>query len=256
MNIKRTLIISTFAATVVLSASCSKDDYHPIYLVDAETETALEGDQLQLSIFSEGEKYLIRGGKGNYTISVADNGIADFRYDGDTLTFFPISGGTTQSVIADRSGNSCTLNVKVANPQNKFTVNNIRATVIGGSLTQDETKALKNKITEEGPVRTGGRIELTYTDEELASGDIKIYPDAEGSYRPGIFEQSRKYDENTGERRTQIDVTMAGGQKYVFTVAYLQLKRYLLYEDVTDQYKGTYPALEKALRIYEIEVEQ
>ena len=94
MSNKQTFILAAFSAAAISLASCSSDDYNPIYLVEAETQTALEGNQLQISIFNnEGEKYLIRGGKGNYTVSITDKSIADFRYDGDTLTYLPVSAG-------------------------------------------------------------------------------------------------------------------------------------------------------------------
>lgn len=259
MSNKQTFILAAFSAAAISLASCSSDDYNPIYLVEAETQTALEGNQLQISIFNnEGEKYLIRGGKGNYTVSITDKSIADFRYDGDTLTYLPVSAGTTESIIADRSGNSYQLSVNVGNPQSIFTVTGIDATVIGGELTQNQTQALQNEITQNSPVKIGGRFELTYADKELSSGDIKIYPEATGGYSVGIFEQSRKYNENTGAGQVCIEATMAGtsAQTYTFFVTYLQQKTYRFQKDVTNQYKGTYPALEEAYRIYELKVEQ
>ena len=94
MKIKQTIL----AATVALSAafglpSCGDDDVMPIYLTDAENNTELTSDNLTIDAFSEGEKFIIQGGKGNYSISVTDKSVITFHYDGE-----PVEDGATLSV--------------------------------------------------------------------------------------------------------------------------------------------------------------
>lgn len=253
MNIKQTFMLAASITAAAMFASCNKDDYSPIYLVEAETQATFEGNELSL-IFNKEKKFLIRGGKGNYTVSVADMNVLDFRYDGDTLTYRPESIGTTESTIADRSGNSYTLNVSVENPQAAYSITKIEAEAAGGDLTQAQTEELQNKIIQESPAKVGGRIQFTYSDENCTSGDIKIYPEATGGYQVGIFTQTRKYDENTGKEQLRIETTMAGeaGEKYTFVVSPQPMGRVRFEEVVTDRYKGSYPALTEARRIYHL----
>ena len=53
---------------LILSFMACKDDHGPIYLVSATDHQQITDDQLEISPFSKGEKFLIRGGDGNYTI--------------------------------------------------------------------------------------------------------------------------------------------------------------------------------------------
>ena len=110
---------------LILSFMACKDDHGPIYLVSATDHQQITDDQLEISPFSKGEKFLIRGGDGNYTIKNEKKEVVDYRYDGDTLTFIPVSIGETSTLIADRSGNSYTLTIVVNNPQNNYRVESI-----------------------------------------------------------------------------------------------------------------------------------
>lgn len=256
MNIKQILMSAILAAITIVSVSCGKNDYSPIYLVDADTQTPIEGNRLTLNIFSESNKYLIRGGKGNYTISVADRNVADFRYDGDTLVYLPVSAGTTESIIADRSGNSYVLNVNVGNPQSVYTIKKIEASIEGDDdLTLGDIKEMEASIIQESPAGEGGRFEFTYADENYSSGDIKIYPEATGSYQVGIFTASRKQDMDTEKEVLYIKAVMAGtNETYTFIVTFGSPEgNYIFQEEVTDRYKGEYPELTKAYRIYQLQ---
>ena len=73
---------------LILSFMACKDDHGPIYLVSATDHQQITDGQLEISPFSKGEKFLIRGGEGNYTIKNENKEIVDYRYDGDTLTSF------------------------------------------------------------------------------------------------------------------------------------------------------------------------
>ena len=123
---------------LILSFMACKDDHGPIYLVSATDHQQITDDQLEISPFSKGEKFLIRGGDGNYTIKNEKKEVVDYRYDGDTLTFIPVSIGETSTLIADRSGNSYTLTIVVNNPQNNYRVESISAEVEGDNLTKGE----------------------------------------------------------------------------------------------------------------------
>lgn len=255
MNIKQTLAATlTICAAVLSITSCSDNDYQPIYLLNAEDNTEITETNLNIDAFSEGEKFLIEGGKGNYTVSVTNKKVLDFRYDGDTLTLYPLSTGISEALIADRSGNSLMLNITVKNPQVELTVLNIDAEVQGDDLTQAETKELQKKISTEGVTGTRGRFVFTFSDKGHTEGDVKIYPETSGNYCVGIFNRMTKYDENTGDSYACIEIRMAGGanEEYTFNITESN-GQYIFYENVTSQYQGVYPALSVATRIYTLE---
>lgn len=194
-----------------------KDDHGPIYLVSATDHQQITDGQLEISPFSKGEKFLIRGGEGNYTIKNENKEIVDYRYDGDTLTFIPVSIGETSTLIADRSGNSYTLTILVNNPQSDYQVESISAEVEGDNLTKGEEAELLARIAEDAPVQSGGRLLFTYTDASLSYGDLKIFTNYTGSYQIGLFERTLKYTEDTGEPYQQIQAEMAGSTKRTYT---------------------------------------
>ena len=68
-----------------LITSC-KDKYSPIYLVSVADHAQITDGYLELNSFSTGDKYLIRGGNGNYLIKNENETVVDYRYDGDTLS--------------------------------------------------------------------------------------------------------------------------------------------------------------------------
>ena len=202
---------------LILSFMACKDDHGPIYLVSATDHQQITDGQLEISPFSKGEKFLIRGGEGNYTIKNENKEIVDYRYDGDTLTFIPVSIGETSTLIADRSGNSYTLTIVVNNPQSNYRVESISAEVEGNDLTKGEEAELLARIAEDAPVQSGGRLLFTYSDASLSYGDLKIFPNYTGSYQIGLFERTLKYTEDTGEPYQQIQAEMAGSTKRTYT---------------------------------------
>lgn len=187
---------------LILSFMACKDDHGPIYLVSATDHQQITDGQLEISPFSKGEKFLIRGGEGNYTIKNENKEIVDYRYDGDTLTFIPVSIGETSTLIADRSGNSYTLTILVNNPQSNYRVESISAEVEGDNLTKGEEAELLARIAEDAPVQSGGRLLFTYSDASLSYGDLKIFPNYTGSYQIGLFERTLKYTEDTAVNLT------------------------------------------------------
>ena len=208
-----------------------KDDHGPIYLVSATDHQQITDGQLEISPFSKGEKFLIRGGEGNYTIKNENKEIVDYRYDGDTLTFIPVSIGETSTLIADRSGNSYTLTIVVNNPQSNYRIESISAEVEGDNLTKGEEAELLARIAEDAPVQSGGRLLFTYSDASLSYGDLKIFPNYTGSYQIGLFERTLKYTEDTGEPYQQIQAEMAGSTKRTYT--------FMLFENETSSTQTT-----------------
>lgn len=258
---------------LILSFMACKDDHGPIYLVSATDHQQITDDQLEISPFSKGEKFLIRGGDGNYTIKNEKKEVVDYRYDGDTLTFIPVSIGETSTLIADRSGNSYTLTIVVNNPQNNYRVESISAEVEGDNLTKGEEEELLARIAEDAPVQSGGRLLFTYSDASLLYGDLKIFPNYTGSYQIGLFERTLKYTEDTGEPYQQIQVEMAGSTKKTYTFMLFEdetsstqttdntsstneegaaTTNCFIKEEVTAQYKGEFSGLTKAYRIYHL----
>lgn len=249
-----------------------KDDHGPIYLVSATDHQQITDDQLEISPFSKGEKFLIRGGDGNYTIKNEKKEVVDYRYDGDTLTFIPVSIGETSTLIADRSGNSYTLTIVVNNPQNNYRVESISAEAEGDNLTKGEEEELLARIAEDAPVQSGGRLLFTYSDASLTLGDLKIFPNHTGNYQVGIFKRSLKYTEDTGQLYQQFQVEMAGSTtNYTFMLFGNETSstqttdntsstneegaattNCFIKEEVTAQYKGEFSGLTKAYRIYHL----
>lgn len=257
---------------LILSFMACKDDHGPIYLVSATDHQQITDDQLEISPFSKGEKFLIRGGDGNYTIKNEKKEVVDYRYDGDTLTFIPVSIGETSTLIADRSGNSYTLTIVVNNPQNNYRVESISAEVEGNDLTKGEETELLARIAEDAPVQSGGRLLFTYSDASLTLGDLKIFPGNTGNYQIGIFKRTLKYTEDTGEPYLQFQVEMAGSTtNYTFMLFENETSstqttdntsstneegaattNCFIKEEVTAQYKGEFSGLTKAYRIYHL----
>ena len=257
---------------LILSFMACKDDHGPIYLVSATDHQQITDDQLEISPFSKGEKFLIRGGDGNYTIKNEKKEVVDYRYDGDTLTFIPISIEETSILIADRSGNSYTLTIVVNNPQNNYRVESISAEVEGDNLTKGEEAELLARIAEDAPVQSGGRLLFTYSDASLTLGDLKIFPGNTGNYQIGIFKRTLKYTEDTGEPYLQFQVEMAGSTtNYTFMLFENETSstqttdntsstneegaattNCFIKEEVTAQYKGEFSGLTKAYRIYHL----
>lgn len=257
---------------LILSFMACKDDHGPIYLVSATDQQQITDDQLEISPFSKGEKFLIRGGEGNYTIKNENKEIVDYRYDGDTLTFIPVSIGETSTLIADRSGNSYTLTILVNNPQSNYRIESISAEVEGNDLTKGEETELLARIAEDAPVQSGGRLLFTYSDASLTLGDLKIFPGNTGNYQIGIFKRTLKYTEDTGEPYLQFQVEMAGSTtNYTFMLFENETSstqttdntsstneegaattNCFIKEEVTAQYKGEFSGLTKAYRIYHL----
>lgn len=88
-----------FLTTCILLFAACKNDDGPIYLVSVDNQQKITDGTIELSLFSTGEKFFIRGGDGNYTLKNGDATIADYRYDGETLTFLPVSIGQTSTTI-------------------------------------------------------------------------------------------------------------------------------------------------------------
>ena len=257
---------------LILSFTACKDDHGPIYLVSATDHQQITDCQLEISPFSKGEKFLIRGGDGNYTIKNEKKEVVDYRYDGDTLTFIPVSIGETSTLIADRSGNSYTLTIVVNNPQSNYRIESISAEVEGNDLTKGEETELLARIAEDAPVQSGGRLLFTYSDASLTLGDLKIFPGNTGNYQIGIFKRTLKYTEDTGEPYLQFQVEMAGSTtNYTFMLFENETSstqttdntsstneegaattNCFIKEEVTAQYKGEFSGLTKAYRIYHL----
>lgn len=257
---------------LILSFMACKDDHGPIYLVSATDHQQITDGKLEISPFSKSEKFLIRGGDGNYTIKNEKKEVVDYRYDGDTLTFIPVSIGETSTLIADRSGNSYTLTIVVNNPQSNYRIESISAEVEGNDLTKGEETELLARIAEDAPVQSGGRLLFTYSDASLTLGDLKIFPGNTGNYQIGIFKRTLKYTEDTGEPYLQFQVEMAGSTtNYTFMLFENETSstqttdntsstneegaattNCFIKEEVTAQYKGEFSGLTKAYRIYHL----
>lgn len=258
-----------FLTTCILLFAACKNDNGPIYLVSVDNQQKITDGTIELSLFSTGEKFFIRGGDGNYTLKNGDATIADYRYDGETLTFLPVSIGQTSTTISDRKGNSYTVSILVSNPTDEYRVKSLEAEVEGDNLTKGDESTLKARIVEESPLQAEGRFSLIYSDASQSYGELRIFPNSTGNYQLGIFERTLKYTEDTGEPYLRIEATMAGSTKQQYTFMLFENETTaegtttsesdegtttvsLIKEDVTDQYNGEFNGLTKAYRIYHL----
>lgn len=258
MRIKH-FIIGFFTLTCCFISSCKDDNYSPITLIYAVEDGDMpidESNHLAITPFSKGEPFLIRGGSGDYHITATDKAVAGFHYDGDTLTILPVSPvpDTGEIIINDRSGNSYTLIVDVNYAKRVFKVSGISAEVEGDELTFKEADELKKSIIHNSSIKGGSEYTLTYTNEDLSGGEVIVTPQG----LKGTFTQSDEWETHDGETFTKFTMYL-NEVKHVYE---LHTKRAAdgstlsmeFKEEVTEEHKASYPHLENAYCIQELEV--
>lgn len=248
------LLYIVLAVNVLSFTSCGDDDYAPISLsLPSGSNTNLMIDNiLQLNPFSTGETYHIQGGDGAYIIEIADTAIADFRYDGNRLTIFPKGIGETSLTISDRSWNTYTLQVIVAYTEVTYEIADVEGVVYGGDLTQNQVNAIRADIEANSPVKAGGKYVFTYTERNEKAGIVSICPSAsDNRILHGIFTETANGDQH------RIHIELTDGTEYDYTLTVPSaltgpmsrldpIPVRILLQDVTENYRPLYPALEEA----------
>ena len=249
MNTKKLCKVLLLAACTGCLAGCGDDD-DAISLVNTQGSELLSdnGTSFKLSPFSSGDAFYISGGDGAYSISNTNEAVVRFSYDGQTVTFYPVGPGTSHVTIQDHSGNLYTLEVEVAYPEERFVVNSQSVSIMGGSLTQDETAALQIRTIEELPVSIGGEYHFVYMAPDSTNGELNMYKSPNDFPTTGVFQKQEKYKED-GTRYEQLNITLASGESVVYEFNKHISNTdtlYTLQQNVTDKYKTEYPALEEA----------
>lgn len=232
--------------------ACNDDDgFPPLTLLYIEGEhSPIQENSLTINTFDEdGISFRIVGGdNGRYVIHNSDPNIIDCNYNGDILTLIPRSNGNATVKITDYSGNSYTLQVEVTYPTQVYPIQEIQAEVEGGGLTGNEIQEIKTDIISRIPVKEGGKYIFTFGNKEQTYGSVKIYPSEYSNPLEGNF----RYVQAEGYEYTIIKIELWDGTSYSYTLkpysSTSQTEEGLmtLQEDITNIYKGKYPALEKA----------
>ncbi|MEG2339769.1 MAG: hypothetical protein RSA53_03810 [Odoribacter sp.] len=267
-----TMLSSLFMlASFILIVSCNKDNENnnaPI-LLSYENNIIFDNESRHYSItpFIEATTPLyIKGGDGHYTVNNLNKEIINVDYNGKTIQFKPISLGSAIVAIKDNSGNQYDLTVEVRYHQQNYVIASKTCVVEGNNMTVGEKTELENKVKSLPPVE---RYEFTYTNKEDTKGSVRLYSQKSGSavdYKEYSFEQESidttiiVNDQNV---RSLYRITMKTEKESIkFYVAMyfdgtksiggdMVLKRYYFIQDLTERYKGDYPAMEN---VYEIQI--
>lgn len=255
-NLLSTLIVITNILLTAFLASCG-ESYAPITLVSADGKTHItNNDTIYIDAFTEGQDFYIKGGNGKYILENLNKDIVSYEYNGEKLSLTPVKIGNGIMRITDYEKNESRFVITIKNQARIFHVNNISTEVIGGSLTQDETKMIEEDITNSAIMKAGGSIEFTYTVEELNGGNVTIYPQKGASAVTGIFSQKESYDSENGNKILSFDISLAGNNKIELDLIDKTENNYtykVLRHDVTETYQSQYPKLEKATIEYILE---
>lgn len=250
---KRKLFSTLSGFTGILFAavltSCG-ESYAPITLLSSDGQTYItNNDTIYLDAFTEGKDFHIKGGNGKYVIENQNKDIASYEYNGEKLSIAPVKIGYGSLRISDYEKNESRFIVTVRNQARVFNVNDISTEVLGGELTQNETKVIEENIKYSAIMGVGGSIEFTYTVEELNGGNVTIYKQKGGSAETGIFSQKESFDQENGNKILTFDISLAGNNKIKMDLIEKAENNYtykVLRHDVTETYQIQYPKLEKA----------
>ena len=255
MTLKHLFATFTLAGCMLLGfTACNDEDYAPISLEIVSGEGVFQNNVLQIDAYSTGESFYIVGGNGRYVIENQSEDIIDYKYDGHTLTFFPIGIGEAKVVISDHAGNKMTLVIEVNNHTTSFKVKGVTAEAYGDDMTGGNMKSLAKQMKEESLIKEGGDILLTYTDKEQSLGSIIIHPTPSGRPVSGIFRQETKF---ASDMTPCIELVITLADNSIITWLLFDYTEdtkedMLLQQNVTETYKATYPELEKATLTYTI----
>lgn len=237
------LLFVTFA---ILFFSCSDDDLKPISLTDRE------GTTIRLTYPTNTNSYIFSlvGGDEKYSIKSGDDKIikaemasaTDFR-----LTMVAI--GETTVTVTDNSQNTLTLNIIVDYYTLGFTVVEHDIQIVGGDLTENEKKAIKEKYLSEIPVKVGGGYEFVYTNM-TNGGNAFIYHNAYESYRTETTFTIKELENSQGKKVQAYEVIIDNEKRVFVLQQYYPRRRELgpidfaLVEDITQKVQVEYPKAE------------
>ena len=213
-------------------------------------------DTIYIDAFSDGKTFNIKGGDGRYIINNEDESIVSYEYNGEKLSLIPVKLGYGKISISDYEKNESRFTVTVKNQTRIFHVQDIAIDVIGGSLTQNETKIIETDILNGAIMKVGGTIKFEYTVEELNEGNVTIYPEKDSNSMNGIFSEKESFDPENGNKISKFTISLAGYEEFNLELTEKEESNdtcMVLRDNVTDKYKSQYPKLEKATIEYILE---
>ena len=127
---------------ILIMSSCNKDNHEPIrlyYDIYNDKPNLIENNQISLLFPTfDNIKLVIMGGDGNYTVSNLDEAIVNVRMENKFIDITPLSIGSSIITVADKSGNSYTLNVKVHYREYNLIIDKLDVIVIGDKLSVEQ----------------------------------------------------------------------------------------------------------------------
>lgn len=250
-RIKLTKLIgaSLLCACFSLGTISCDNDYPAIELIYADNHTQAVGNTLTIAPFTDTQALYIIGGDGSYVISNSNEEVALVIYNGETVQFKPLKTGDTDITITDHSGNSYILRLQVRYESITYTVTSVSAEVEGDKMQVGEQRALKEIIINDIPVQKDGSYTLQYTNDTYTQGSITIRSSASTLQRQGIFYRTEK-ESAAGFHYYSLNITLTTGENLIYSLVEKEengTSEIYLTADVTADYKGSYPLLEKAV---------
>lgn len=229
--------------------SCSDDDnIKPITLKDQDETTI----RLWYPT-NTGYSFPLQGGDGHYSVkSGNDKVVIAEMISSIDLSLKAVGIGETTVTITDNSQNTLTLIINVTYETERFVVKKNDIIVLGGDLTDNEKKAIREKYIAEIPVKVNGGYEFIFTDLPNRKGKAIVYADNIGN--DGI--------ETTFEIKEIVDNSIPESTKWGYEVVINNEKRLFvqgryvpstksidptpiaLMEDITQKVKKEYPKAE------------
>lgn len=254
---KRNLLSLIYVITCTLFITSCGESYAPITLTSIDGKTSVSNnDTIYIDAFSNGKTFNIKGGDGRYIINNEDESIVSYEYNGEKLSLIPVKLGYGKISISDYEKNESRFTVTVKNQTRIFHVQDISINVIGGSLTQNETKIIETDILNGAIMKVGGTIKFEYTVEELNEGNVTIYPEKDSNSMNGIFSEKESFDPENGNKISKFTISLAGYEEFNLELTEKEESNdtcMVLRDNVTDKYKSQYPKLEKATIEYILE---
>lgn len=248
-NLSSLLYVITCTLFITFLYSCG-ESYAPITLISTDGKTSVSNnDTIYIDAFTTGKEFNIKGGNGKYIINNEDRDIVSYEYNGEKLSLKPVKLGSGKISISDSEKNESRFTVTVKNQTRIFHVQDIAIDVIGGNLTQNETKIIEDNILSGAIMKVGGTIKFEYTVEDFEEGNVTIYPEKDANSMNGIFSQNEYFDSENGNKISKFTISLAGHDVFDLELTEKEERNdtcMVLRENVTDKYKGQYPKLEKA----------
>lgn len=244
MRTKRLGFILLSLITLCWTA-CDKDDNEPITLQD------VENNSIAFIYPSENKRTInILGGNEPYSVICNDTSILHAELANQrTIDLQPLKIGNTTVSIKDPSGNSYILYVHIGYYEQNFTIIKHDVKVLGENITIKEKKELEEKALASIPVKIKGGYKFVFTEKQ--KGEVLVYPEIFGEK-----EQKGTFEFTTQESSNSIriyDLEFNGKKrKFILTIYQdksMQTKNEMLVpftflEDITEQFKTDYPAVE------------